>query len=127
MYTVIICAAFFLIFLFGAIVTYEEYDISLTFIISIIFAILFGIVIVVQGICIASADASAKVDIAQFESVRKTITEQRANSHTELERVEMTKIIIEKNTWLAQQKANYENPWESWFYSKSYLTVEPLK
>ena len=129
MYTVLIVLALLIVFGLIAIFAISSNSEGLIIfgIISAVIAVVCGIALFIMGLSISSKEQSAKVEIAQFESIRTTINEQRVGSGTELERVEMTKTIIEKNRWLSEQKAEYYNPWNSWFISKQYLQVKPLK
>jgi len=85
------------------------------------------IILFIIGLLILAAPTDNKRFIATFEATRTTISEQRESSNSELERVELTKQIIEMNQELAERKYYATSLWCNWFTSTDVLKIEPLK
>lgn len=88
---------------------------------------LFSIWFIVNGILLCTSQASTRSDIQEFEAARTTIAIQRSNKLSEYERVQLTQIIVEKNTWLAHEQFWAKNIWLNWYYDKSILSVKPIE
>lgn len=71
--------------------------------------------------------ANTRSDIQRFEAVRLTITQQRDNKLTELERATITKEIIDNNAWLAKEQFWAKNSWLNWYYDKQIINIKPIE
>jgi hypothetical protein len=85
------------------------------------------IYLTILSICSLTQPKETIKKLQQLESVRATVTEQRADSLSVYERVQLTNTITEWNVWLAGEKNDATNPWYSAFTDKSVLKVEPIK
>lgn len=65
--------------------------------------------------------------IIEYKTRQATIEQQRKSNISELERVELTKEIIEDNAWLSDCKYDVNNKWFSIYYDKEVLNLEPIE
>lgn len=93
----------------------------------IILIVIFFIAFAFNMFCLATGKTSTRADIKRFEAVRNTIEQQRNDSLSVYERVQITQTIIEKNEWLAGEQYWANTLWLNWFYDKSILNVKPIK
>lgn len=89
--------------------------------------VLCGIVFIVNSIMLAVSPSNTSSEIRSFEAVRLTITQQRNNKLTELERATITKEIIDNNAWLAKEQFWAKNSWLNWYYDKKIINIKPIE
>ena len=89
--------------------------------------VLCGIVFIVNSIMLTVSPANTRSDIQRFEAVRLTITQQRDNKLTELERATITNEIIDNNAWLAKEQFWAKNSWLNWYYDKQIINIKPIE
>lgn len=92
-----------------------------------IFVIILLLIVLGNFIALSGARASTRADVRQFEASRATIEQQRNDSLSSFERVQLTQLIVQKNEWLAKSQFWATNPWQNWYYDQSILTVKPIQ
>lgn len=65
--------------------------------------------------------------IRRLEAFKFTLKNERVDSISPLERIQLTNQVIEWNLWIADAKYWAQNPWTNIFYNKKVLTLEPIK
>jgi ABC-type nickel/cobalt efflux system permease component RcnA len=91
----------------------------------VIIFVLAGITFLTSIIAIPVIQMSASERIIGFEETRRTIQEAREGKTAEIETVGLTKLIAEKNAWLAREKESNKT-WD-WWHSDEIEKVSPLK
>lgn len=85
------------------------------------------VVLVANFICLQTEPLSTRSDIKEFEAFKVTVQQQRSDTLSSYERVQLTQMIIKENQWLAREQFGATNSWVNWYYDKSILKVEPIK
>lgn len=93
---------------------------------SIVAIVLLGLVLAIALILIPILRYDCCQKIEQFKSVKATITEQR-ESASELERVELTKEIIQDNAWLRSKQYQYKSSWIGVYVCEDIMDLEPIE
>ena len=88
--------------------------------------VLFGMLFVINIIWLSIYPNIIRSEIIRFEAARTTIVDQRGNA-SEYERATITKEIVGKNQWLAENQFWAKNAWVNWFYPKEILEIKPIK
>src|SRR4051812_5676633 len=89
--------------------------------------VIFFAFVIINLIVLWADHSKTRSDIREFEAAKSTIIEQRKIQSTEYERVKLTEIIIDHNTWLAKEQYWAQSLWLNWYYDKSILKVVPIK
>jgi hypothetical protein len=65
--------------------------------------------------------------IIEYKTRQATIEQQRKANISELERVQLTKEILDDNAWLSACKYDVNNKWFDIYYDKEVLNLEPIE
>lgn len=98
--------------------TDDEYDLAI---------ITWSLIFLVSCCVFFTGILRTRSDIREFEAFRSTIKEQRLDTISPIERLEITKDIIEQNQWLAKEQYWAESPWIGYSYDKAILDIKPIK
>lgn len=97
-------------------------------IVAWILFVIFGLVFLINSICVASGVPSTRAYIKKFEATRTTIKEQRSFTNmSDYERVQLTQTIVTANGELAEHQYWANSLWFNWYYDKAILNVEPIR
>lgn len=88
---------------------------------------IFGLCFIVNVVALATHPAEIRARIKKFEAAKLTIKQQRSNNLSEYERVTLTKEILERNEWLAEEQYWATNKWLNWYYDQSILNIKPIE
>ena len=113
---------FFLIWTIYCIIK-KEYEGEIAGILSI----MSGIALLIAALVIFTGPTRTRGDIAQFKAFKETVASQRIDSISPLERLEITKKILEENEWLAGEQYWAQTLWMNWTYDKDILKLTPIK
>lgn len=123
----IFTATCFVIFLIILILLRNNYDYDGWYAACSIFTLIFAVILLISAISIASREYTTMSYINKFESVKQTIKEQRNDSLSSYERVQLTTLIVNNNETLAGKQYSAKSLWWNWFYDKRILDVKPIK
>lgn len=121
----IICTLFFIASIVWAVVeSKRKYGNEIA---PIVCVVGLGLWFLINTICLFACQSQTTAEVSQFESTRLTIEQQRNNKLSEYERVQLTTLIVERNTWLAKEQYWAKSIWLNWYYDKKILSIKPIQ
>src|SRR5688572_8670132 len=79
-----------------------------------------GIILLIMIIAIPIGRNETRKEIVEFEAVKLTISQQRADSLSSMERLQLVHTIISQNQWLAREQYKATH-WAAVWYDKAIL------
>lgn len=92
---------------------------------SVMAIIILVVVLIVEILLVPIGKYDCCQKIEQFKAVKMTITEQR-ESASELERVQLTKEILQDNAWLKSKQYQYKSSWIGVYVCEDIMDLEPI-